>query len=159
MIRRLVSITVVVAVASLTLVGCGGGDDAPTVSNTAPFVGEKFTVSGSVDTDGARPVALEAFVEGWSQIAKAKTTADGDYTFTTSLDEPSMRYRVVAPAKGELERHVTAAVKVATVEDEVHLAVVRGPAGRLCHRRVEGPQGRTGVRAAVARRLQVEEAG
>ena len=126
MIRRFVSITVVVAVASFMLVGCGGGDDAPTVSNTAPFVGEKFTLTGSVDAEGSRPVALEAFVEGWSKIAKAKTTADGDYTFTTSLDEPSMRYRVVAPAKGELEKHVTAPVKVVTVEDEVHLAVVRG---------------------------------
>src|SRR5687768_5144937 len=124
---RRISIAVALALVSFMLVSCGGGNDAPTVSNTAPFVGEKFTLTGNVDAEGARPVALEAFVEGWSRVAKATTTADGAYTFTTSLDEPSMRYRVVAPAKGELEKYVTAPVKVVTVEDEVYLAVVRGP--------------------------------
>ncbi len=123
--RRIVSITVAVALLSFALVSCGGGDDSPTVSNEAPFVGEKFTLTGSVDADGARSVMLQSFDEGWSEIDKAKTTADGEYTFTTSLDEPSARYRVVAAAAGELEKHVTAQVKVMTVEDEVHLSVVR----------------------------------
>jgi hypothetical protein len=123
--RRIVSITIAVALLSLTLVSCGGDDDAPTVSNELPFVGEKFTLSGSVDAEAARPVVLQSFDEGWSEVAKAKTTADGDYKFTTTLDEPSARFRVVAAAAGELEKHVTAQVKVMTVEDEVHLSVVR----------------------------------
>ncbi len=123
--RRIVSITIAVALLSLTLVSCGGDDDAPTVSNELPFVGEKFTLSGSVEAEAARPVILQSFDAGWSDVAKAKTTADGDYTFTTTLDEPSARFRVVAAAAGELEKHVTAQVKVMTVEDEVHLSVVR----------------------------------
>ena len=123
--RRTISVIIAVALLSFTLVSCGGGDDAPTVSNEAPFVGEKFTLSGSVDADGARGVMLQSFDEGWREIAKAKTTADGGYTFTTSLDDPSARYRVVATATGDLEKHVTAPVKVMTVEDEVHLSVVR----------------------------------
>ena len=123
--RRIVSITIAVALLSLTLVSCGGDDDAPTVSNELPFVGEKFTLSGSVEAEAARPVILQSFDEGWSEVDKAKTTADGDYTFTTTLDEPSARFRVVAAAAGELEKHVTAQVKVMTVEDEVHLSVVR----------------------------------
>ena len=90
--RRIVTITIAVALMSFTLVSCGGGDDSPTVSNEAPFVGEKFTLTGSVDADGARSVMLQSFDEGWSEVAKAKTTADGEYTFTTSLDEPSARH-------------------------------------------------------------------
>ena len=123
--RRIVFITIAVALLSLTLVSCGGDDDAPSVSNELPFVGEKFTLSGSVEADAARSVVLQSFDEGWSEVAKAKTTADGDYTFTTTLDEPSARFRVVAASAGELEKHVTAQVKVMTVEDEVHLSVVR----------------------------------
>ena len=123
--RRIVSITIAAALLSLTLVSCGGGDDSPTVSKEAPFVGEKFTLTGSVDADAARPVTLQSFDEGWSEVAKAKTKANGEYAFTTSLDEPSARYRVVAAATGDLEKHVTAPVKVMTVQDEVHLSVVR----------------------------------
>ena len=123
--RRIVSVTIAVALMSFTLVSCGGGDDAPTVSNTAPFVGEKFTLSGTVDADGARPVALQSFDEGWKEVDKGETTSDGGYTFTTSTEERSARYRVVAAAKGELEQHVTTAVKVTTVVDEVYLALVR----------------------------------
>ena len=84
--RRIVSVTIAVALLSFTLVSCGGGNDAPTVSNSAPFVGEKFTLSGSVDADGSRSVVLQSFDEGWSEVAKAETTTDGGYTFTTSTD-------------------------------------------------------------------------
>ena len=62
------------------------------------------------------------------ELEEATTSSDGAYTFTTSLDEPSMRYRVVAPAKGELEKYVTAPVTVSSVEDAVTLSIVR--AGR-----------------------------
>jgi len=123
--RRIISVTTAVALMSFTLVSCGGGDDAPTVSNSAPFVGEKFTLSGTVDADGARSVALQSFDEGWDEVAKAETTADGGYSFTTSTDQRSVRYRVVAAAEGELERHVSTPVKVTTVVDEVYLALVR----------------------------------
>src|SRR5688500_4633163 len=121
-------LALVAALLMLTLSGCGSGDDAPTVSIKNPFVGEKFTLTGEVDADGARPVALDTFDDGWTQLADATTSSDGAYTFTTSLDEPSMRYRVVAPAKGELEKHVTAPVTVSSVEDAVTLSIVR--AGR-----------------------------
>ncbi len=113
---------------AVLLSSCAGGDDVPTVSNKAPFVGEKFTVSGSIGTDGARPVTLESFDEGWTDVADTKTSADGTYTFTTSQRERSASYRVVAPATSDLDRKVTAAVKVSTVEDEVTLSIVR--AGR-----------------------------
>ncbi|MGA9102034.1 CotH kinase family protein [Aeromicrobium sp.] len=122
--RRIVSVSVALALLSFTLVSCGGGEDAPSVSNDAPFVGEKFTVSGSIGTDGARPVTLESFDEGWSKVAAATTTKDGGYTFTTSLDQPS-RFRVVAAATGKLEKHVTQPVKVDTVDDSASLSVVR----------------------------------
>src|SRR5688572_16945348 len=102
--RRIVCVTTTVALMSFALVSCGGGDDAPTVSNEAPFVGEKFTLSGSVDADGARPVTLQSFDQGWSEVDKGETTADGGYSFTTSTDERSVRYRVVAAAEGELEQ-------------------------------------------------------
>ena len=119
-----------VAAALLTalLSSCAGGDDVPTVSNAAPFVGETFTVSGSIGTDGTRPVTLEAFDEGWTDVADTKTSADGSYRFTTSQNVRAASYRVVAPATGELEEHVTEPVKVTTVEDEVTLSIVR--AGR-----------------------------
>jgi len=123
--RRIVSVTIAVALLSFTLVSCGGGSDAPTVSNSAPFVGEKFTLSGSVDADGSRSVVLQSYDEGWSEVAKTDTTTDGGYTFTTSTDAPSVRYRVVAAATGDLEQHVSTAVKVTTVVDEVYLALVR----------------------------------
>ena len=78
-----------VAAALLTFCSAAAvsGDDAPTVSNKAPFVGEKFTVSGDIGTDGARPVTLESFDEGWTDVADAKTSADGTYRFTTSQKE------------------------------------------------------------------------
>ncbi len=121
-------LAVVAALLMLTLSGCGSGDDAPVASAAAPFVGEKFTLTGEVDAEGARPVTLEAFDDAWTEVADATTSADGAYTFTTSLDEPSMRYRVVAPAKGEQEMHITAPVTVSSVEDAVTLSIVR--AGR-----------------------------
>jgi len=98
--RRIISISVATALLGFALVSCGGGDDSPTVSNEAPFVGEKFTLSGDVDADAARSVILQAFDKGWSELAKAKTSADGGYEFTTALDESSGRFRVVAPAAG-----------------------------------------------------------
>ena len=119
---------VVVAMLAMLLSSCGRGGDAPSVSNEHPFVGEKFTISGTIDADGARPITLEAFDEQWDEVAEAKTNADGGYRFTTSQKESTSRYRVVAPAAGELDRLVTAPVKVATVEDAVTLSVVR--AGR-----------------------------
>ena len=122
------ALLVAAALLTFLLSSCAGGDDAPTVSNKAPFVGEKFTVSGSIGTDGARPVTLEAFDEGWTDVADAKTSADGTYRFTTSQKERSERYRVVAPATSDLDQKVTASVKVTTVEDEVTLSIVR--AGR-----------------------------
>ena len=120
-------LAVVAALVMLMLSACGGGSDAPTVSNEAPFVGEKFTLSGTVDADGARSVVLEEYDdgEGWDEVAKAESESNGEYAFTTSQDDPVIRYRVVAAAAGELEKHVTAPVKVTTVEDEVHLSVVR----------------------------------
>ena len=127
--RRIVSLTVAVALMSFTLVSCGGGDDVPSVSNTAPFVGEKFTISGKVDSDGARPVTLESFDEDWSKVAGGNTTKDGGYSFTTSLNEGSTQFRVVAPVSGKLEKHVTSAVKVSTVDDSATLSIVRSGAG------------------------------
>ena len=120
-------LAVVAALVVLMLSACGAGSDAPTVSNEAPFVGEKFTLSGTVDADGARSVVLEEYDdgEGWDEVAKAKSESNGEYAFTTTQDDPVIRYRVVAAATGELEKHVTETVKVATVEDEVHLSVVR----------------------------------
>src|SRR5688572_8203293 len=111
----------------LTLSACGAGNDAPTVSNKTPFVGEKFTISGTVDADGARSALLQEYdeAEGWDEAAEAETSAAGEYSFTPSQDDPVTQYHVVAAASGELEKHVTAPVKVATVEDEVHLSVVR----------------------------------
>ncbi len=126
--RRTVSVAVAIALLSITLVSCGG-DDAPTVSNEAPFVGEKFTLSGDVDAESARSVILQLFDDGWTEHAKAKTSADGGYEFTTSLHESSGRYRVVAPDSGELEKYVSDPVTVMTVEDEVHLSVVRTGSG------------------------------
>ena len=123
------ALLVVAALLAATLSSCGAHGDAPSLSVKHPFVGEKFTISGDVDTDGARPVTLELLDdEGWEDVDTAKTTADGAYSFTTSLKESSSRYRVLAPATKELERHVTAPVKVTTVEDAVSLSVVR--AGR-----------------------------
>lgn len=61
---RRIAIAVALALMSFALVSCGGGNDASTVSNTAPFVGEKFTLTGSVDAEGARPVALESSTPG-----------------------------------------------------------------------------------------------
>jgi hypothetical protein len=123
------SVLVVLAVMlALLLSSCGHGDDAPTVSKKHPFVGEEFTLSGTVDTDGARPVTLESFDEQWDEVADAKTSSDGSYRFTTSQKERSTRYRVVAPRSGKLDKLVTAPVKVTTVEDAVTLSVVR--AGR-----------------------------
>ena len=120
-------LAVVAALVVLMLSACGAGNDAPTVSNKTPFVGEKFTISGSVDADGGRSVLLQEYDvdEGWDDVAEAETTAAGEYSFTTSQDDPVARYHVVAAASGELEKHVTAPVKVKTVEDEVHLSVVR----------------------------------
>lgn len=40
------------ALVVLMLSACGAGNDAPTVSNKTPFVGEKFTISGTVDAVG-----------------------------------------------------------------------------------------------------------
>ena len=122
------SALLVVAALAMLLAACGSGGDAPSVSNRHPFVGEKFTISGEIGTDGARPVILESFDEEWGEVAKAKTNSDGAYTFTTSQKGRAARYRVVAPATGEHGKHVTAPVKVTTVEDEVTLSVVR--AGR-----------------------------
>ena len=127
--RRIVSITVAVALMSFTLSSCGGGDDVPTVSNSAPFVGEKFTISGKVDSDGARPVRLESFDEGWTKAADGSTTKDGGYSFTASLNAAATRFRVVAPATGKLEKHVTAPVEVTSVDDSVSLAIVRSGSG------------------------------
>ena len=120
-------LAVVAALMALMLSACGAGSDAPTVSNEAPFVGEKFTLSGTVDADGARTVVLEEYDdgEGWDEVAKAESESNGEYAFTTTQDDPVIRYRVVAAATSELEKHVTETVKVATVEDEVHLSVVR----------------------------------
>ncbi len=123
--RRILTWTVVAALLALVLSSCGSDDDAPSVSNDAPFVGEKFTLSGSVEADGARPVVLESFDDGWKKVADAKTNADGGYEFTTSSKERSIRYRVVADDTKELEKHITAPVTVTTVEDEVSLSVVR----------------------------------
>ena len=118
------ALAVVAALLMMMLSACGADDDAPTVSNKAPFIGEKFTISGTVD--GARSVMLQAYDdEGWDDEAEAETTSDGEYSFTTAQDEPVVRYRVVAAATDELDEHATAPVKVTTVEDEVHLSVVR----------------------------------
>ena len=122
------TLIVVLAMLAMLLSGCGRGDDAPSVSNKHPFVGEKFTISGTIEADGARPVTLEAFDEQWDEVVAAKTNADGGYRFTASQKESTSRYRVVAPAAGKLDRLVTAPVKVTTVEDAVTLSVVR--AGR-----------------------------
>ncbi|MGH3474981.1 MAG: CotH kinase family protein [Aeromicrobium sp.] len=117
-------LAIVAALLMLMLSACGRGDDAPSVSIETPFVGEKFTISGTVD--GARSVMLQSYDdEGWDDEAESETSADGEYSFTTSQDEPVARYRVVAAATGDLEEHQTAPVKVTTVEDEVHLSVVR----------------------------------
>lgn len=123
--RRILTLTVVAALLTLVLSSCGGDDDVPAVSNQSPFVGEKFTLSGQVDADGARAVSLESYDEGWNEVDKAKSTADGAYEFTTSSTEPSMRYRVVAAATQEHEKHITAPVTVATVDDAVSLSVIR----------------------------------
>ena len=117
---------VVAVLMTLMLSACGTSADAPTVSNEAPFLGEKFTLDGAVEAKGARSVVLQEFDDGgWDAVAEAETTADGEYSFTTSQDEPVMTYRVFAAATEELEQHETASVKVTSVEDEVHLSVVR----------------------------------
>lgn len=123
--RRNLFVAIALALLVPFLVSCGGGDDAPTVSNEAPFVGEKFTLSGNVEAESARSVVLQAYDSGWAEVDTTKSSADGAYEFTTSLDESSRRFRIVAPAAGELERHVSDPVTVRTVEDEVHLSVVR----------------------------------
>ena len=50
------ALAVVAALLMMVLSACGADDDAPTVSNKAPFIGEKFTISGTVD--GARSVSI-----------------------------------------------------------------------------------------------------
>lgn len=128
--RRCVSMVLAAALLTLTLSSCGGDEsDAPDVSNPEPFVGEKFTLSGSIGTDGVRPVALESFDEGWNQVAEASTNSKGDYSFTTSTKASSTRYRVVADATGKLDRHVTDSVRVSTVDDSVTLSIVRRGGG------------------------------
>jgi hypothetical protein len=129
--RRTVSLLVAAALLTLTLSSCGGDNsDAPDVSNAQPFVGEKFTISGSIGTDGVRPVALESFDEGWNQVSDAQTSSKGEYSFTTST-KSSTQYRVVAEAKGKLEKHVTDAVKVTTVDDSVSLSITRNGGSAL----------------------------
>ena len=96
------ALAVVAALLMMVLSACGADDDAPTVSNKAPFIGEKFTISGTVD--GARSVMLQAYDdEGWDDEAEAETTSDGEYSFTTAQDEPVVRYGVVAAATDELD--------------------------------------------------------
>ena len=66
-------LAVVAALLMLMLSACGTGDDAPTVSNEAPFVGEKFT-SAAPSADGARSVMLQEYDdEGWDDVAEAET--------------------------------------------------------------------------------------
>lgn len=123
--RRIITASLAGALLVLTLSACGGDDDAPAVSNESPFVGEEFTLSGEVDAEGARPVVLQSYDEGWNDVDKAESSADGAYSFTTSTEERSVDYRVVAAASGEHEKHSTTPVTVTTVVDDVSLSVVR----------------------------------
>ena len=123
--RRLAVTFVVAGLLAFLLSACGSDDDSPSASNTKPFVGEKFTLSGSVDADGARPVELEAYDEGWNRVAEDTTKADGSYAFSTTQDAATMRYRVVAASTKDHEKHVTTPVTVNTVDDSATLSVVR----------------------------------
>jgi hypothetical protein len=105
--------------------GCGREADRPNVSNRHPFVGERFTVSGDIGSDVARPVVLESFDEGWNPVADARTSSKGAYSFAVSTKSRSTRYRVVADATSKLEKHVSDPIMVTTVDDSVTLSVVR----------------------------------
>ncbi len=124
--RRIASISVVVA-----LDGLGSQQlrwrrrRHRSVSSSAPFVGEKFTLSGEVDSDGPRPVELEAYDEGWTRVAEDTTKADGSYAFSTTQDAATTRYRIVAASTKDHEKHVTTPVTVTTVDDSATLSVVR----------------------------------
>lgn len=103
LLGALIALAVVVP-AVLLNPGTGAADavqriSAPRANPSAPLVGEKVTITGSIGVRAKRKVILQRRVDGrWVDGARSTTTSAGRYAFTFATRRAAVLVRVVARA-------------------------------------------------------------